>query len=104
RLNFEPDQQDSEDDRDYLMMHGFNEIPLCSIALYRRAYLSAAATNCFGNELLPEIHASLNNLDRLRYLVGQVQNSIYLHEQGVLDLVHAFSSNLDDIREYVQKI
>ncbi|RIB00166.1 hypothetical protein C2G38_2256838 [Gigaspora rosea] len=51
-----------------------------------------------------EIHASLNNLDHLRYLVSRVHNSIHPYVQGILGLVHAFSSNLDNIREYVQKI
>ncbi|RIB16571.1 hypothetical protein C2G38_1501526 [Gigaspora rosea] len=51
-----------------------------------------------------EIHASLNNLDHLRYLISRVHNSIHPHGQGILGLVHAFSSNLDNIREYVQKI
>ncbi|CAG8811261.1 5684_t:CDS:1, partial [Gigaspora rosea] len=58
----------------------------------------------FGNDLLSEIHASLNNLDHLRYLVARVHNSIHPHGQGILGLVHAFSSNLDNIREYVQKV
>ncbi|CAG8656709.1 2987_t:CDS:2, partial [Cetraspora pellucida] len=58
----------------------------------------------FGNDLLLEIHASLNNLDPLHYLVTQVQNLIHPHGQGILGLVHAFSSNLDNIQEYVQKI
>ncbi|CAG8509509.1 7400_t:CDS:2 [Cetraspora pellucida] len=58
----------------------------------------------FGNDLLSEIHVSLNNLDHLRYLVAQVHNSIHPHGQDILDLVHAFSSNLDNIREYVQKV
>ncbi|CAG8662087.1 12422_t:CDS:10, partial [Ambispora gerdemannii] len=54
--------------------------------------------------LISEIHASLNNLDHLRYLVARVQNSIHPHGQGILGLVHAFSSNLDNIHEYVQRI
>ncbi|CAG8814040.1 9314_t:CDS:1, partial [Gigaspora rosea] len=60
--------------------------------------------SCFGNELLPEIHTSLNNLDHLRYLVSKVQHSIYPHGQGILGLIHAFSSNLNNIREYIQRI
>ncbi|CAG8513493.1 5213_t:CDS:2, partial [Scutellospora calospora] len=31
----------------------------------------------------------------------RVQNSVYSYGQGVLGLVHTFSSNLDDIREYL---
>ncbi|CAG8798114.1 711_t:CDS:1, partial [Gigaspora rosea] len=53
--------------------------------------------SCFENDLLPEIHVSLNNLNRLWYLVAQVQNKIYSHGQGLLGLVYAFSSNLDNI-------
>ncbi|CAG8855566.1 4112_t:CDS:1, partial [Gigaspora margarita] len=58
----------------------------------------------FENDLLMEIHTSLNNLDHLRYLVACVHNLIHPHGQGILGLVHAFSSNLDNIQEYVQKI
>ncbi|CAG8683966.1 9233_t:CDS:2, partial [Gigaspora margarita] len=59
---------------------------------------------CFGTELLPEIHTSLNNLDHLHYLVSRVQHSIYLYEQGILGLIYAFSSNLNNIQEYIQRI
>ncbi|KAF0333005.1 cobalamin biosynthesis protein cobt [Gigaspora margarita] len=39
----------------------------------------------FGVDTLSQIHTSLNNLDRLRYLVGQIQQSQNPYGQGVLD-------------------
>ena len=42
----------------------------------------------FGAETLSDIHASLNNIDRLWYLVGKTYKNIYPFGQGILGVIH----------------
>ncbi|EXX50481.1 hypothetical protein RirG_270430 [Rhizophagus irregularis DAOM 197198w] len=42
----------------------------------------------FGKEYLPQVHASLNNMDKLRRLVAKVQKAHHLYGQGILGLTY----------------
>ncbi|CAG8755402.1 3518_t:CDS:2 [Gigaspora rosea] len=44
----------------------------------------------FGKDLYTEIHASLNNLDKLRYLVNKAQQKQFPFEQGLLGIATEF--------------
>lgn len=58
----------------------------------------------YGTNLISEIHASLNNIDKLRYLIAKVQNQQYPHGQGILGVVYDFHQNTQEIKNYIQKI
>ncbi|CAG8513892.1 16332_t:CDS:2 [Dentiscutata heterogama] len=47
----------------------------------------------FGKELFTEIHFSLNNLKKLRYLVNKVQQKQFPNEQGLLECVEFYSND-----------
>ena len=54
--------------------------------------------------MMAEIHASLNNIDKLRYLIARVQNQQNPHGQGILGVVYDFYQNTQEIKNYIQKI
>ncbi|GBB87976.1 hypothetical protein RclHR1_01450004 [Rhizophagus clarus] len=40
--------------------------------------------NVFGTNMLVEIHSSLNNIDKLQYLIAHIQKTQHPHSQGIL--------------------
>jgi len=54
--------------------------------------------------MIADIHASLNNIDKLRYLIARVQNQQHPHGQGILGVVYDFYQNNQEIKNYIQKI
>ena len=55
----------------------------------------------FGAETLSDIHASLNNIDRLRYLVGKTYKNIYPFGQGILGVIHCVQTKQLELNDYV---
>lgn len=55
----------------------------------------------FGVEALSEIHASLNNIDKLRYLVGKTYKNIYPFGQGILGVIHSIQTKQLELHNYV---
>jgi hypothetical protein len=58
----------------------------------------------FGKELFTEIHSSLNNLDKLRYLVSKVQQKQFPNGQGLLGIVTEFRNGNKEFDGYLQEI
>ncbi|CAB4428174.1 unnamed protein product [Rhizophagus irregularis] len=58
----------------------------------------------FGVEYLSDIHASLNNTDRLRYYVDKIQKEIHPQGQGLLGVVYNYSRNINNFRDYVKRL
>ncbi|CAG8550139.1 8924_t:CDS:2, partial [Cetraspora pellucida] len=58
----------------------------------------------FGVDILSEIHASLNNLDQLRYLVNRVQQAKNPQGQGILGITYNFWKNKNNICDYIQQL
>lgn len=54
--------------------------------------------------MITEIHSSLNNIDKLRYLIARIQKEQNPHGQGILGVVYDFSQNTQEIKNYIQKI
>ena len=54
--------------------------------------------------MIADIHASLNNIDKLRYLIARVQNQQHPHGQGILGVVYDFYHNNQEMKNYIQKI
>jgi len=54
--------------------------------------------------MIAEIHASLNNINKLRYLIARVQNQQHPYGQGILGVVYDFYQNTQEIKNYIQKI
>ncbi|CAB5389955.1 unnamed protein product [Rhizophagus irregularis] len=50
----------------------------------------------FGVEYLSDIHASLNNTDRLRYYIDKIQKEIHPQGQGLLGVVYNYSQFFED--------
>ena len=57
----------------------------------------------FGKEYLSEVHASLNNIDKLRRLVAKVQKSKHPYGQGLLGLTYNIWSGRQELLGYVQQ-
>ena len=57
----------------------------------------------FGTNVIAEIHSSLNNIDKLRYLIARVQKQQNPHGQGILGVVYDFNQNTQEIKNYIQK-
>lgn len=55
----------------------------------------------FGVETLSDIHESLNNIDRLRYLVGKTYKNIYPFGQGILGVIHSVQTKQLELYNYV---
>lgn len=58
----------------------------------------------FGVNTLSDIHASLNNIDRLRYLVGKTYKNIYPSGQGILGVIHCVQTKQLELDQYVHTI
>ncbi|GBC31112.2 hypothetical protein GLOIN_2v1866968 [Rhizophagus irregularis DAOM 181602=DAOM 197198] len=58
----------------------------------------------FGVEYLSDIHASLNNTDRLRYYIDKIQKEIHPQGQGLLGVVYNYSRNINNFRDYVKRL
>ncbi|RHZ76174.1 hypothetical protein Glove_202g111 [Diversispora epigaea] len=58
----------------------------------------------FGTEYLAEVHASLNNADRLRYHVDKIQKEINPQGTGLLGVVYNYSKNINNFCEYVKRL
>ena len=51
--------------------------------------------------MLSDIHVSLNNIDRLRYLVGKTYKNMYPLGQGILGVIHCVQTKQLEINHYV---
>ncbi|GBC31766.2 uncharacterized protein OCT59_013015 [Rhizophagus irregularis] len=58
----------------------------------------------FGEIVLSDIHASMNNIDKLRNIVMKEQRLLHPHGQGIMGVVHAFNQNEANLRDYIQRI
>ncbi|GBB98485.1 hypothetical protein RclHR1_03240010 [Rhizophagus clarus] len=58
----------------------------------------------FNKETLQEIHISLNNIDRLRYLVAKTYKNLYPFGQHILGVFQSVYSKQFDLHNYVHKI
>ncbi|GBC22818.2 hypothetical protein GLOIN_2v1773466 [Rhizophagus irregularis DAOM 181602=DAOM 197198] len=58
----------------------------------------------FNKKILAEIHVSLNNIDKLRYLVGKAYKILHPFGQGVMGVYHYVSNKDSDLIDYVHKI
>jgi hypothetical protein len=50
------------------------------------------------------LHVSLNNIDKLRYLVGKAYNTLHPFGQGIMGVYHYVSNQNSDLIDYVRKI
>ena len=67
-------------------------------------YLENLIKTYFGTDYLFDMHASLNNNDRLRYYVNKIQKEIYPQEQGLLEVVYNYSRNIDNFCNHVKHL
>ncbi|GET63974.1 hypothetical protein GLOIN_2v1545568 [Rhizophagus irregularis DAOM 181602=DAOM 197198] len=58
----------------------------------------------FNKETLAEVHVSLNNIDKLRYLVGKAYKTLHPFRQGVIGIYHNILNPKSDLINYVRKI
>ncbi|CAB4479109.1 unnamed protein product [Rhizophagus irregularis] len=58
----------------------------------------------FNKETLAEVHVSLNNIDKLRYLVGKAYKTLHPFGQGVIGIYHDILNPKSDLINYVRKI
>ena len=58
----------------------------------------------FGETVLSDIHASMNNIDKLRNIIMKEQKILHPHGQGVMEVVHAFNQNESNLCDYIQRI
>lgn len=58
----------------------------------------------FNKEILAEVHVSLNNIDKLRYLIGKAYKALHPFGQGVMGVYHYVSNPNSDLIDYVRKI
>ena len=58
----------------------------------------------FGETVLSDIHASINNIDKFRNIIMKEQKVLHPHEQGVMGVIHAFNQNKSNLRDYIQRI
>ncbi|CAG8813574.1 11359_t:CDS:2, partial [Gigaspora rosea] len=57
----------------------------------------------FGTNYLSEVHASLNNLDKLRHLVSKVQKEHNPYGQGILGSTYSIWKEKKEYEDYVQQ-
>ncbi len=67
-------------------------------------FLGNLVKGVFGNHILSEIHASLNNADKLRTLIHQIQKDLHPYGQDIQGVIYAFQQNENGIRDYLQRI
>jgi hypothetical protein len=58
----------------------------------------------FNKEILAEVHSSLNNIDKLRYLIGKVYKTLHPFGQGIMGVHHYVLNTNSDLNDYVRKI
>lgn len=55
----------------------------------------------FNAEVLSDLHSSLNNIDRLCYLVAKTYKDIYPIGQGLLGVIHSVQIKQFELHDYV---
>jgi hypothetical protein len=58
----------------------------------------------FDKECLPEVHSSLNNIDKLRHLVAKSYNKLHPFGQGIMGVYHNLLNKNFDLNNYLRKI
>ncbi len=58
----------------------------------------------FNKETLAEVHVSLNNVDKLRYLIGKAYRTLHPFGQGIMGVYHNVSNINSNLVHYVRKI
>ncbi|CAB4381843.1 unnamed protein product [Rhizophagus irregularis] len=58
----------------------------------------------FNKETLQEIHMSLNNIDKLRYLVAKTYKNLYPFKQHILGVFQSVYGKQIDLHNYVIKL
>ena len=58
----------------------------------------------FGAKTLSDIHASLNNIDQLWYLVKKTYKNIYPFGQVILGVIHYVQTKQLELNDYVHTI
>ena len=58
----------------------------------------------FGTDYLADVHASLNNADRLRYYVDKIQKEINLQGYGLFGVIYNYFHNTNNFCDYVQRL
>lgn len=58
----------------------------------------------FNKETLQEIHSSLNNIDRLRYLVAKTYKNLYPFGQHIIGVFQSVINKQLDLHNYIHKI
>ena len=57
----------------------------------------------FGTDYLPQVHASLNNVDKLRRLISKIQKEHDPYGQGILGLTYNIWRGKEEYKDYVQQ-
>jgi len=57
----------------------------------------------FGTDYLSQVHASLNDIDKLRRLISKVQKEHNPYGQGILGLTHNIWKGKEEYKNYVQQ-
>ena len=55
----------------------------------------------FNAETLSDLHSSLNNIDKLRYLVAKSYKNTYPFGQGLLGVIHSVQTKQLELHNYV---
>ncbi|CAB4436081.1 unnamed protein product [Rhizophagus irregularis] len=58
----------------------------------------------FNKDILAEVHVSLNNIDKLRYLIGKAYKNLHPFGQGVMGIYHNVLTANSNLSNYVHKI
>ncbi len=58
----------------------------------------------FNKETLAEVHVSLNNIDKLCYLIGKAYKTLHPFDQEIMGVYHNISNTNSDLVHYVCKI
>ncbi|PKB92840.1 hypothetical protein RhiirA5_443196, partial [Rhizophagus irregularis] len=70
-----------------------------------RSLLSGNLINAYFNkEILAEVYVSLNNIDKLRYLIGKAYKNLHPFGQGVIGVYHNALTANSNLANYVRKI
>uniref|UniRef100_U9T6F6 Uncharacterized protein n=1 Tax=Rhizophagus irregularis (strain DAOM 181602 / DAOM 197198 / MUCL 43194) TaxID=747089 RepID=U9T6F6_RHIID len=63
-----------------------------------------ALISYFNKDILAEVHVSLNNIDKLRYLIGKAYKNLHPFGQGVMGIYHNVLTANSNLSNYVHKI
>ncbi|UZO20703.1 uncharacterized protein OCT59_013122 [Rhizophagus irregularis] len=58
----------------------------------------------FGETVLADVHASMNNIDKLCNIIMREQKLLHPYGQGIMGVVHAFNQNESNLHDYIQRI